>query len=416
MRMSKLFLAAGLFLASVSPVVASETVLVEVFGRDDCVHCAEEKAFFEEISRERNDFSVRWYDIDVPADRELFDRVTESEGLSKSTPITLVGTTIIQGFDRPETTGSRIETLLDEVAEGGKNYGFEGLLAAGGSAGVEKTIGGICDDGTICQSPPGPAGNDLRSSAGRGDPLLVAVPFVGTIDVAEYSLPVLSSVLGFVDGFNPCAMWVLVTFLLVLIQLGDRSRVWMVAGLFILAESVMYYLILNVWFGAWDFIGLDRIVTPIVGVVAIGGGIFFLYEWLYSGGTCKVTDVGQRARISGRIRKLATEPLTWVTAGGIVALALSVNVIEFACSIGIPQAFTKIIEINSSGFLETQGYMFLYILFYMIDDLFVFGLALWGAGKLQMTTTYAKWCNLFGGILMIALGVILVFAPEWLRF
>lgn len=404
MRYLKHFLlATALFLVAIPVFAAEDMVLVEVLGRDDCTHCADEKVFLEELARERDDFSVRWYDIDLPADRNLFDRVTESEELSKSTPITLIGSTIIQGFDRPETTGVRIETLIDEVSVSGKNYGFEDLLVAGGSEGVEKAIGGTCDDGGVCKAP-------------GGDPLLVTVPFVGTIDAAEYSLPVLSSVLGFVDGFNPCAMWVLVTFLLVLIQLGDRSRVWMVAGLFILAESVMYYLILNVWFSAWDFIGLDRIVTPIVGVIAIGGGIFFLYEWLYSGGTCKVTDVGQRARISGRIRKLATEPVTWVTAGGIVALALSVNVIEFACSIGIPQAFTKIVELNSSGFLETQGYMLLYILFYMVDDLIVFGLALWGAGKLQMTTTYAKWCNLFGGLLMIALGAILVFAPEWLRF
>lgn len=361
------------------------------------------KVFFEELSRERDDFSVKWYDIDLPANRDLFDRVTESEGLAKSTPITLIGTTIIQGFDGPDTTGVRINARIDEAAVGGTNHGFEGLLAAGGSKGVEQAEGGTCGEGDVCAPP-------------ESEPLLVTIPFFGTIDAAEYSLPVLSSVLGFVDGFNPCAMWVLVTFLLVLIQLGDRSRASMVAGLFILAESVMYYLILNVWFGAWDFIGLDRIVTPIVGVIAIGGGLFFLYEWLYSGGTCKVTGANRRAKISGRIRKLATEPITWVTAGGIVALALSVNVIEFACSIGIPQAFTKIVEINSSGFLETQGYMLLYILFYMIDDLIVFGLALWGVGKLQMTTTYAKWCNLFGGLLMIAIGGILVFAPEWLRF
>jgi hypothetical protein len=178
----------------------------------------------------------------------------------------------------------------------------------------------------------------------------------------------------------------------------------------------MYYLILNVWFSAWDFVGLDRIVTPIVGLVAIGGGLFFLYEWLYADGTCQVTDGTKRSKISGQIRKLATEPFTWLTVSGIIALALSVNVIEFACSIGIPQAFTKIVEMNGLGFLETQGLMALYILFYMIDDLIVFGLALWGAGKLAQTGMYVKWCNLFGGILMIALGALLLLRPEWLRF
>ncbi|MBP9751359.1 MAG: glutaredoxin [Candidatus Moranbacteria bacterium] len=398
----KSFFILAVFLAVVVPVSASERVSIEVLGRQDCVHCDDEKAFFEWLSEQRDDFSVRWYDIDLSADRALFDRVTESEGLSKSTPITLVGATIIQGFDSTETTGRRIETLIDSN-KGEKNYGFEGLLAAGGSEGVEKTIGGTCDTGDICVTP-------------GGDPFFVSVPLIGEIDVTRYSLPALSSVLGFVDGFNPCAMWVLVTFLLVLVQLGDRRKVWTVAGLFIVAEAVMYYLILNVWFGAWDFVGLDRIVTPIVGLVAIGGGLFFLYEWLYADGTCQVTDISKRAKISGQIRKLATEPFTWLTVGGVVALALSVNVIEFACSVGIPQAFTKIVEMNGLGFLETQGLMALYILFYMIDDVIVFGFALWGAGKLAQTGIYVKWCNLFGGLLMVALGALLLFKPEWLRF
>ncbi len=389
-------------LAVITPVSADEKVLVEVLGRQDCAHCADEKAFFDELSGTRDDFIVRWYDIDRPSDRALFDRVTESEGLSKSTPVTLVGTTIIQGFDAPETTGKRIEALID-TNRGNKNYGFDGLLAADGSGSVEKTVGGTCDDGNVCVTP-------------GGDPFFVSVPLVGVVDVTQYSLPILSSVLGFVDGFNPCAMWVLVTFLLVLVQLGDRRKVWTVAGLFIVAEAVMYYLILNVWFGAWDFVGLDRIVTPIVGLVAIGGGLFFLYEWLYADGTCQVTDASKRAKISGQIRKLATEPFTWITVGGIIALALSVNVIEFACSVGIPQAFTKIVEINGLGFLETQGLMALYILFYMIDDLIVFGFALWGAGKLAQTGMYVKWCNLFGGLLMVGLGALLLFRPEWLRF
>ena len=402
MNFLRAFFIVAMFFVPVSDVSAQDKVLVEVLGRQDCAHCDEEKAFFSELSKKRDDFEVRIYDIGDAPGRDLFDRVTESEGLSKSTPITLVGSTIIQGFDAAETTGARFEALIDSGSSVG-NYGFEGLLAAGGSSGVEKTVGGTCDDGGVCKTP-------------GGDPFFVTVPFVGLVDVTQYSLPILAGVLGFVDGFNPCAMWVLVTFLLVLIQIGDKRRVWAVAGLFILAEAIMYYLILNVWFTTWDFVGLDRIVTPIVGLVAIGGGLFFLYEWLYSDGTCLVTDSGKRVKISGQIRKLATAPFTWVTVGGIIALALSVNVIEFACSIGIPQAFTKIIEINQIGFIEAQGLMALYIVFYMIDDLIIFGLALWGAGRLQGTSLYVKWCNLFGGILMVVLGALLLIKPEWLRF
>jgi len=186
--------------------------------------------------------------------------------------------------------------------------------------------------------------------------------------------------------------------------------------LFIVAQAVMYYLILNVWFTAWDFIGLDRIITPIIGVVAIAGGLFFLYEWKKSDGTCKVTNLEQRSKISKRIHQLVSSPLTWVTAAGIIGLALSVNIIEFACSIGVPQAFTKIIELNQLNFWWAQLYMGLYILFYVIDDLLIFAIALYSFDKIGLTGKYSRWSNLIGGVLMVLLGLLLIFKREWLIF
>ncbi len=402
------FVLVSIFLTipAVSEPVSASSALVEMIGREGCAHCVAEETFLSELADRRPGLEIVIHDTGTPEGKALFERVTATEGISKATPVTAVGGTIIQGFESAETTGRRIEDLLD--AHPGAD-GFEGILSAGRGLSVERESGSTCEDGDVCRAP------GIASGDGT-EPILVAVPFLGSTDISRFSLPMLAAVLGFVDGFNPCAMWVLVTFLLVLIQFGDRRKMFFVSGLFVLAESVMYYLILNVWFTAWDFIGLDRIVMPIVGLVSVGGGAFFVYEWYRGDGTCLVTDTDKRARISGRIRKLASEPLTWVTAAGVVALALSVNVIEFACSIGIPQTFTKILEVNRLGFFGTQGLMLVYILFYMIDDLIVFGLALWGAGKLQTTHAYAKWCNLFGGILMILLGLLLVFRPEKLLF
>lgn len=391
--------------ADTSVMAAEEApakVLIELFERQDCAHCQAERSYLEKLSGERDDIEVRHIDINTEEGKKLFDEFTANQKLSKATPITVIGGTVLQGFDSERTTGKRIESLV-EGNKGKPAVGVDGILR--GQAGeVEATGAAVCDSETgICTMP-------------RAEPLLVTIPFTDkTIDAAEYSLPVLASVLGLIDGFNPCAMWVLVTFLIVLVQMGSRSRMWTVAGLFILAEAIMYYLILNVWFTTWDFVGLDRVVTPIVGLLAVGGGIFFLYEWYHSDGTCQVTDMEGRAKISGRIKKLASEPFTWLTALGVIALAFSVNIIEFACSIGIPQAFTKIIELNDLGFLQTQGLMALYILFYMVDDFLVFGLALWGFEKLHLTQTYSKWSNLIGGLLMLILGYLLIFHPEFLR-
>ncbi len=398
--MLRLVFTLSLFLAVSFPAVAADPVLVEVLERDDCGHCQDLKTFLTTLEREGVNIEVVYYDVRTDAGADRFARLTEERGLSKSTPLVLIGTSLVQGFESPETTGVSIRAKIAQ-AEHQPRLGLEQYLSL--APGEIERSNGVCDSDLGGCAVPGP------------EPFLVDLPFFGPTDVARFSLPTMAAVLGFIDGFNPCAMWVLVTFLIVLLQVGNRERMFLIAGLFIVAETVMYYLILNVWFTAWDFIGLDRYVTPLVGTLAIGGGIFFLYEWYQSDGTCKVINTTERSKIASRIKRLATEPFTWLTALGVVMLALSVNIIEFACSIGIPQAFTKVIELNELSFLESQGLMLLYILFYMVDDFLVFGLALWGAGRLHLTTRYARWCNLVGGIFMVLLGGLLIFAPEILR-
>jgi uncharacterized protein (UPF0333 family) len=188
------------------------------------------------------------------------------------------------------------------------------------------------------------------------------------------------------------------------------------AGLFILSQGIIYTLILNIWFTTWNFIDLDTIVTPIVGIIAILGGAFFLYEWSQSKGTCSITTSSKREKIIRQIKKIASSPLNPAVIFAILFLALSISIIEFACSIGIPQAFTKILEMNSLSFLGQQSMMLLFIFAYMIDDLIVFGIAIWSMEKIGITAKYSVWTNLIGGILMLVLGFLLLFSPDTLRF
>lgn len=389
---------------SASNAHADEPLVIEVLERSDCAHCQEEKKFLADLAVQRDDFSVRLYNIDGDG-KDLFMKITALERLPKATPITIVGGTVLQGFDTADTTGKRMESLLD-ASKGKEQVTFERYLAMSRDHRASKTeqiAGASCADGTVCAFP-------------ATESYVVSIPFTkSTVDVSKFSLPTLSVVLGFVDGFNPCAMWVLVTFLVLLAQTGSRKKLVQVAGLFIVAETVMYYLILNVWFTTWNFIGLDRIVTPIVGIVATGGGIFFLYEWYKSLGTklaCQIVDAENRSKIVQKIKTFITGDFTLLAALGIIGLAFTVNVIEFACSIGIPQAFTKIIELNHLGFWQTQALMAIYIFFYMIDDILVFGLAIWGFEKMHLTEKYSQWSALIGGVLMLMLGYLLMFRPD----
>ena len=390
--------------------VSTEPVNIYVFQRDDCTFCKAEKAFLESLEPRKAELGYEVVMLDIVNDEEanaLYQQVTTLKKVPRITPITVIGDTLIQGFDAPETTGERILAAVQRAHATETRLSLEDFIA--GDTLVDALTAAGCDSADVCTIDAGDA------HAGE---FTFKLPFYGVVDLRAFSLSTLAVVLGTIDGFNPCAMWVLVTFLLILLQIGDRKKMWQVAGLFIVAEAVMYWLILNVWYSTWDFVGLDRIVTPVVGLIAIGGGAYFLYKYYKSREqlTCDVVDLEKQGKIHRKITEIASGPMTLAAIAGILGIALSVNIIEFACSVGIPQAFTKILEINHLTFLETQWYTFLYILFYMADDFVVFGLALWGSKKIHATDKYYRLSLLIGGILMVVLGVLLTFAPTLLTF
>ena len=398
-RLRVFFLSTFLFASMSSTAVATETPTVFLFGRDDCGFCKEEIAFL-------NDEELVWEYrnvVDDEAAKAEFDAITEKHSLSKVTPVTVIGGVVLQGYNGEETTGQRI---LDAVAseEGTPYVTLAEHIASAPS--VDVIAGKGCDEnGVECNT-------DLIGT------YIFDLPFVGIIDLKTLSLFSLSALLGTIDGFNPCAMWVLITFLVLLTQAGSRKKMIVLAGLFVLAEAIMYNLILNVWYKTWDFVALDQIVTPLVGVLALGGGIFFLYRWYKNRKValvCDVSSIDQQTKTINRFKKIVQQPLTLGTIAAVLVIAFSVNIIEFACSIGIPQAYTKILELNMLTFMERQFYILVYTIGYMVDDLIVFGLAIWGFSKLEAHGhKYAQLSLLIGGVLMLVLGAILAFNPSLL--
>ena len=159
-------------------------------------------------------------------------------------------------------------------------------------------------------------------------------------------------------------------------------------------------------------------MTPAIGLLAVGSGVYFLYRyWKTRGELVCETDLDKQSKTESKIRNLINNPMTILTALGIIGVALSVNVIEFACSIGIPQAFTKILELNNLNLITEQFYIFLYTFAYMFDDFLIFGLALYGFSKFYAVgQKYSNLSSLVGGILMIILGALLLFDPSLLVF
>ncbi len=401
---STFFLASSGTYAEDSTIVTQEkTELIQVFVRENCIHCNAEKQFLEQ-----NNINARLIDInESPENLELFTKFSEKYEIFGS-PVTLAGNRIFQGYNDDET-GKKI---IDTYKNSEKQFSIESAIT---SAENKERVIFIAGSAPVCTD------ESIGTETCAIPKNTVKIPFLGEISITSASTQTkyLSSFfLGFLDGFNPCAMWVLTIFIITLIQVGDRVKMMFVAGTFILAEAVMYTLILVLW---WQFFNVfsvqyESIINIVVAIVAIAAGIFFLYEGFFSDGTCKVTNLEQQRSISQKISNIAHSPLSWLSFFGILMLAFSVNIIEFACSAGYPQIFSKFLLPSFAGDIINQaGLVLTYIGAYILDDLIIFGIALYSIEKIGITQKYSKICNVVGGALMLTLGGLMIFAPALLK-
>lgn len=232
------------------------------------------------------------------------------------------------------------------------------------------------------------------------------------------SLLLAALIIGLVDGFNPCAMWVLIYLITLVAELKDRKKMWLVVGTFLFASGVIYFIILSMYLFGWElaiYLGYTGIVIKLAAVFALASGAYFLYDYFKSKGKveCKVSDYGKRKRTMDKIKEIVHSPFTIPTFIGLVLLAFSVNLAEFFCSIGLPQAFTNLLSITDITRIEQFFYIFIYIVAFMADDLLIFYFGL-KAIESPLLTTYAGYAKLIGGIIMLLLGFILLFFPNML--
>jgi cadmium resistance protein CadD (predicted permease) len=219
----------------------------------------------------------------------------------------------------------------------------------------------------------------------------------------------LAIILGLVDGFNPCAMWVLVYLISVVATLRDRKRIWLICGSFVLASGVLYFLFMTAWLNAFLFIGYVKAVTIVIGLVALGGGAWQIREVIETKGAivCEVTGEESRKKTMTKVQEIVSSPLTFGILAGIIALAFTVNAVEFVCSAAIPAVFTQVLALSNLSTFQYYGYILLYVFFFMLDDLIIFSTAAFALTS-SLGDRYAKYSRPVGATILIILGILLL--------
>jgi len=343
---------------------------VHFFYVTGCSHCDDQRPFNEKLADTYPSIQVLEHDYATGQGRALLDQMLEERGIEymPGFPITIFGNQVFGDWESEDITGRAIEEALQQCLSG--------------------------------ECPP-PTGEEPRDT--------IVLPLIGEIVLADYSLPALAVILGVVDGFNPCAMWVLVYLISLVATLRDRKRIWLIVGSFVLASGVLYFLFMTAWLNAFLFIGFVRPVTIVIGLVALGGGILQVKEVIETKGAivCEVTGEESRKKTMTRVQKIVSSPITLGTMVGIVVLAFAVNSIEFVCSAAVPAVFTRVLSLASLTSFQHYGYILLYVLFFMLDDLIIFGSA-----AIAMTSNvgerYSKYFRPVGATILIILGLLLL--------
>ncbi len=382
-----------LFLFTFSINIASaREVNLYLFHSSTCPHCKEERTYLKQLENKYDYLNVLEYEVHdyISVTTKVRDELKIKESY---VPITIVGSDYIIGFST--STKSEIESLI-------KKYHDNDLCDA-----VDLIIKGKNIDNCVKKNNNIKIENTFKN-----------LPILGKVDVKKVSLPLISIIIGLVDGFNPCAMWILLFLITMLINMKNRKRMWILGFTFIISSAFVYLMFMLAYLQIASTL-VQTWFKYLIALVAFVGGIINLNAYFKTRKKdtgCTVTNIDKRRKIIFRIKRILTEKSFVLAFLGIIFLAFSVNLIELACSAGLPVLFTQIIALNNLSVFDTAIYFFLYLLFFMIDDIIVFIIAMITFKVTGISNKYSKYSHLIGGIIMVIIGILMAFKTEWLMF
>lgn len=356
----------------VNEKIEENKINIYLFYSYTCPHCHDEIEYFKELEKKyENKINIYKYEVLKNKDNAVLMKTTKNlfDVSSTGVPFTVIGKEYILGFS--ETTKDQIDYILD-------NYLKE-----------ENNIKNETQERTI--------------------------PILGKIDVKKTSLTLVGIILGFIDGFNPCAMWILLLLINMTISINDRKKMITIGLTFIITSGIIYFLSM---LGISVILDLTMVtlVRDLIALVAIILGIYNLYIYIKTRKDtgCHVVDKEKRKGIIKKINYILSKKSSLLMILGTIVLASSVNLVELACSLGFPTIYLELLSINNIHGLAKILYLIIYIFFYLIDDLIIFLIAVFTLKSKGISTRYNKLVNLIGGILMILMGLLLIFKPNWI--
>ncbi len=367
---------------------------IEVFVRQGCSHCEAAKLFLDTLNKNEPDLQILYHDVgkDSQALTRLSNLAKRHGVQHLGVPTFYLRGQLIVGYASDDTTGRQLRHLLERPPPLSKTEDSDGPCHPPSTA--------------FCDSPKVSRQNDTRT---------IHIPWVGSYTLHNIGLPLFTILLGLLDGFNPCAMWVLLFLLSLLATLRDRRKMFLIAGTFVTVSGVVYFTFMAAWLNLFLFIGFSRLAQIVMGSVAIMIGGINIKDFVAfrQGISLTIPESAKRGLYSKVRHVIQAEHVTGALLG-IIILAIMVNFIELACTAGFPALYTEILTSRNFEWWQYYGYLAIYNIAYMADDALMVTLAVVTLSHRKLQEREGRWLKGISGMVMLGLGLTLLAVPEWL--
>lgn len=338
------------------------------FWRDNCPHCAQAKAWLGSFEQSHPELDVRGVEVvRDPAGRELFQQMMAERG--------------------QQVTGVPTFIVNDQVW-----VGFSPMLARD----VEEAVQALQTGKTTA--------SEARQRLDLGP--------LGAVDLGGQSLLIATVLIAFVDGFNPCSLWVLTVLLAMVLGTRSRARIAAIGLTFLTVTAAIYGLFITGLFTALVVAGHLGWIQVAVALLALGFGAVNVKDFFaYKQGLSFTIPDSLKPRIYRGGRALRGDRSLPVVLGLTVAFAGGVALVELPCTAGFPVVWTSLVSEAGISSASFAGLLAVYLLVYLFDEVAVLLVALITLKATRMQERHGRQLKLVSGMVMIALAFVLLVDP-----
>ena len=354
------------------------------FWSKKCPHCRDALPFIDQLEKKHDWLTIYSRELtEHPEHVEQYISMAAQLGQeARSVPAFLWCGNMTMGYDNPDNVGKFLEQELVKCYEWLKSNSEQ----------------------------PRPTTADVMDNP------VITIPLLGTLSLNDYSLPVYTVILAGLDAFNPCAFFVLLFLLSLLVHAKSRKRMFIVGGVFVLFSGLMYFLFMAAWLNVFLMMGKINVITIAAGLLAVAIAMINIKDffWFKQGVTLSIPE-SAKPTLYQRARKLVTAgswPTMIVATMGLAAFA---NLYEFLCTAGFPMVFTRILTMEELPTVTYYLYLALYNIIYVIPLLIIVVVFSMTFGVKKLQEEQGRQLKLLSGMMMLLLGLVLVFVPDWLN-